>query len=73
MTSPTSPDLLPVIHSLPSLSAVVLDLLQSLGHEEVGNTRLAQKISQDQALSARTLKLANSSFYGTSFRSKTVR
>lgn len=72
MTSPALPDLLPVINSLPSLSAVVLDLLQSLGHEEVGNALLAQKISQDQALSARTLKLANSSFYGTSFRSKTV-
>jgi putative nucleotidyltransferase with HDIG domain len=72
MTSPALTDLLPVINSLPSLSAVVLDLLQSLGHEEVGNTLLAQKISQDQALSARTLKLANSSFYGSSFRSKTV-
>ena len=72
MSSPTLTDLLPVINSLPSLSAVVLDLLQSLGHEEVGNTLLAQKISHDQALSARTLKLANSSFYGSSFRSKTV-
>lgn len=65
-------DLLPVINSLPSLSAVVMDLLRSLGEEEIGNTLLAQKISQDQALSARTLKLANSSFYGTAFRSKTV-
>lgn len=72
MTSPALPDLLPVINSLPSLSAVVLDLLQSLGHEEVGNALLAQKIGQDQALSARTLKLANSSFYGSSFRSRTV-
>lgn len=68
----TLTNLLPIINSLPSLSAVVLDLLQSLEHEEVGNALLAQKISQDQALSARTLKLANSSFYGSSFRSKTV-
>ena len=61
------------MHRLPSLSAVVLELLSSLNHDEVNSELLVTKIGQDQALSARTLKLANSSFYGMTFRSTTIR
>lgn len=52
------------IHRLPSLPAVVLELLTSLGQDDVNTEALAQKIAQDQALTAKTLRLANSSFYG---------
>ena len=58
------PDVLKKIHALPSLPAVVLELLASLDQEEVNLDLLARKISLDQALTAKTLRLANSSFYG---------
>lgn len=54
------------IHNLPSLPRVVMELLASTEQDNVNNHALAQKIGQDQALSAKTLRLANSSFYGVS-------
>ena len=68
----TVAELLPIINSLPSLPTVVMELLHNMGQQDRGNIALARKISQDQALSLRVLKLANSSFYGSHFRSKTV-
>jgi putative nucleotidyltransferase with HDIG domain len=61
------------IHTLPSLSSAVMELLSSLNQDDIDNDVLATKIGQDPALTARTLKLANSSFYGMSFKSKTLR
>lgn len=52
------------IGKLPSLPAIVLDLLQSMEDDSVSSELLAAKISGDQALVARLLRLANSSFYG---------
>jgi len=60
----TLPEVLHKIHALPSLPAVVLELLTSLDQENVNLDTLARKISLDQALAAKTLRLANSSFYG---------
>ncbi|MES2104449.1 MAG: HDOD domain-containing protein [Pseudomonadota bacterium] len=57
-------DLIKKIHELPALSAVVTELLSSIDHEEVDVDSIATKISHDQALTAKTLRLANSSFYG---------
>ena len=54
------------IGRLPSLPAIVLELLASLDREDVDVTALSGKMALDQALTARTLKLANSSFYGLS-------
>jgi putative nucleotidyltransferase with HDIG domain len=54
------------VRDLPPLPAVVLELLDMLGREEVETHALATKISHDQALTAKTLRLANSSFYGVS-------
>src|SRR3989344_4142313 len=51
------------VRELPALPAVVLELIQSLGDSEVSAEQLAAKISQDQAIAAKTLRLANSSFY----------
>lgn len=52
------------LRDLPPLPSVVLELLESLGREELSAAQFATKISQDQALAAKTLRLANSSFYG---------
>lgn len=57
-------DVLRTIHQLPSLPTVVLALLQSLEREQVNIDALADQIALDQALAAKTLRLANSSFYG---------
>lgn len=52
------------VHELPALPAVVLELIQSFGDSRVSAEQLAVKISHDQAIAAKTLRLANSSFYG---------
>lgn len=57
-------EVLQKIHNLPSLPSVVLELLESIDQEDVNVDSLAKKIAQDQALTAKTLRLANSSFYG---------
>lgn len=54
------------VRDLPALPAVVMELIQSLGKSNVGAEQLAEKVSQDQALTAKVLRLANSSFYGMS-------
>lgn len=52
------------VGDLPSLPAVVIELLQSLSREDVDADTLAHQISRDQALVAKMLRVANSSFYG---------
>lgn len=54
------------VHELPALPAVVMELIRSLGNDALGAEQLAEKISRDQAIAAKTLRLANSSFYGLS-------
>ena len=64
-SSPLTPELVAAtVRELPPLPAVVTELIESLGHDELRSDDLARKISLDQALSAKTLRLANSSFYG---------
>ena len=55
---------LATVRDLPALPAAVLELLRLVRREDVEMTTLAAKISHDQALTAKTLRLANSSFYG---------
>lgn len=68
MSTPLRPishdELLAALRDLPPLPSVVLELVQSLDQEQLSATQLAAKISQDLALTAKTLRLANSSFYG---------
>ncbi len=52
------------IHDLPSLPAVVAELLSSMEQDDIDLHYLASRIALDQALTAKTLRLANSSFYG---------
>lgn len=64
--------LLAAVRDLPPLPSVVLELVESLGHEDLSASQYAAKISRDQALAAKTLRLANSSFYGRGGRVRSV-
>lgn len=57
---------------LPALPTVVAELLASFGNGDVDIALLAQQISHDQALTARLLRVANSSFYGLQSRISTI-
>lgn len=52
------------LHQLPSIPAVVQELIASFDNPELDTQKLALKIGQDQALSAKVLRVANSAFYG---------
>lgn len=52
------------LKGLPSLPSVVSDLLRSFDDENVDVGSVARQIAQDQALTAKVLRVANSAFYG---------
>ncbi|TXH27484.1 MAG: HDOD domain-containing protein [Elusimicrobia bacterium] len=52
------------VRRLPSLPAVIVELLHSLDDEHANARRLARDLARDPALAARILRTANSSFYG---------
>jgi putative nucleotidyltransferase with HDIG domain len=52
------------IGDLPSLPAVVIELLSTIEQEDIDIHMLGARIALDQSLTAKTLRLANSSFYG---------
>lgn len=52
------------IKDLPVMSSVVGEIMTSLGDDTLSSDVLADKISRDQSLTAKTLKVANSPFYG---------
>ena len=60
------------LKDLPSLPVAVTELLASFDNEEVEISRIAQLIARDQALTARVLRVANSSFYGLQSRVSTI-
>lgn len=60
------------IRDLPSLSAVVVELLASVDDDEADLHVLGVKIAHDQSLTAKTLRLANSSFYGMPSKVTTI-
>ena len=64
MTAPSLAEIVGGLRALPSLPTVVMELLQTMGEEDVDIDRLARGIGNDQALTARTLRVANSPFYG---------
>lgn len=57
---------------LPSLPAVVMELLSSIDAQDVDISVLARKVSYDQALMAKTLRLANSPVYGLQVKVTTL-
>jgi putative nucleotidyltransferase with HDIG domain len=60
------------IQDLPALPAVVMDLLSSIDQEDIDVSVLAKKLAQDQVLTAKTLRVANSSVYGTKSKVTTI-
>jgi HD-like signal output (HDOD) protein len=65
MSAPISKQaLLAKLHQLPSLPLIVQEVIASFNDPDMDTTSLAAKIAQDQGLSAKVLRVANSSFYG---------
>lgn len=52
------------LHQLPAMPQVVQEVMASFRDANAGSAVLAHKIAFDQGLSARVLRVANSSFYG---------
>ncbi|UTY57933.1 HDOD domain-containing protein [Massilia sp. erpn] len=65
-------DVVTQLDDLPSLPAVVMELLNSIDQEDIDISVLAKKVSHDQALTAKTLRLANSSLYGLQVKVTTI-
>jgi putative nucleotidyltransferase with HDIG domain len=65
-------DLAASVQDLPSLPAIVMELLGSIEQEDVDIAVLARKVSLDQALTAKTLRLANSSSFGLQVKVTTI-
>jgi putative nucleotidyltransferase with HDIG domain len=60
------------VQDLPSLPAVVMELLGSIEQDNIDISVLAKKVSYDQALTAKTLRLANSSSLGLQVKVATI-
>lgn len=60
------------LQHLASLPEVVMELLSSFANDDFEVDDIARKISYDQALSARVLRVANSSFFGLQKRVATI-
>ena len=67
-----SEELVQGLDDLPSLPAVVMELLGSIDQEDIDISVLARKVSADQALTAKTLRLANSSAFGLQVKATTI-
>ena len=52
------------VRDLPAFPAVVMELISSLGNDDLAVDDVAEKLARDLALSAKVLRMANSSFYG---------
>jgi len=61
------------LRDLPVLPQALTDLLTALQRDDVAMDELVDAISHDQALVAKALRLANSSFYGLSGRVSSIR
>lgn len=61
------------VQALPSLPAVVVQLMALLQQQDVSLEPIAETLSLDQALAAKVLQLANSPFYGVSGRITSIR
>lgn len=60
------------LKQLPSLPSAVSELLASFGNEDVDVEQIARQIARDQGLTARVLRVANSSFYGLQSKVGTI-
>jgi putative nucleotidyltransferase with HDIG domain len=72
MNSLSMTDVVKSIRDLPALPVIVIELMSTLDQEDASANSLADKLSRDQAISAKTLRLANSSFYGMQSKVTTI-
>ncbi|HEY0490365.1 MAG TPA: HDOD domain-containing protein [Telluria sp.] len=72
MTALSTDDVVRNLRDLPSLPAVVMELLGSIDQQDVDISVLAKKVSHDQALTAKTLRLANSPMHGLQVKVTTL-
>ncbi len=72
MSAPGLAQIVGGLRTLPSLPTVVMELLQTMGEEDIDIDRLARGISNDQGLATRTLRVANSPFYGMQGKIDTI-
>jgi putative nucleotidyltransferase with HDIG domain len=70
--SPTLNEVLQRVRRLPPLRAIVLEVLRSMEHPHANMAKLAAGISRDAVLSASTLRIVNSSFYGLPHKVESV-
>lgn len=66
MNKITIEDVLVNLSRLPALPIVVQEVIGSFDNPQMSVTTLASKISQDQVITAKLLRIANSPFYGLS-------
>ena len=72
MNALSADEILGGVEDLPSLPAVVMELLGSIDQDDIDIGSLAKKVSNDPALTAKTLRLANSSAYGLQVKATTI-
>jgi HD-like signal output (HDOD) protein len=65
-------ELVKQVSQLPPLPAAVTEVMLALNHEALSANRCIELIEQDPALAGRTLRLANSAFYGAPGRVGTI-
>ena len=72
MTPPSLAEMIGRIQGLPVMPAVALEVLDSMAGADTDVKSLARRITQDQAIAARVLRVANSPFYGLQMRVSTI-
>lgn len=65
-------EIVKTIEELPSMPAVVMEVLEHIDQEEINLIQLTRKIMLDQSLTAKILRFANSSFFNTQSKVTTI-
>ena len=60
------------VRILPSLPVLLMEIIESMNNDQIKVSEFGSKISQDQALVARVMRVANSPFFGFSSRIRSI-
>ncbi|MFT5534166.1 MAG: putative nucleotidyltransferase with HDIG domain [Burkholderiaceae bacterium] len=72
MTTATRTQCIQSVRDLPSPPLIVMELLNIVDQDNLDIAVLAGKVSQDMALTAKTLRLANSAYFATAIKVTTI-
>ncbi|MFZ6675530.1 HDOD domain-containing protein [Undibacterium sp. Xuan67W] len=72
MTAIAIEEIIQEVKDLPTLPAVVMELLNNIDKEDLDVQDIAQKVNRDMALTAKTLRYANSAYYSTMVKVGTI-